>query len=92
MSSYKPMADVDKPAFSGKKFKDQSTWLAEQLSQARQWGWDTPQQLHFLIINALNETDPPRLRSWLPHAGEAPQVHFERLLNEVKLWSGEQSA
>ena len=69
--------------------QDPSTWLAEQLSQARQWGWSTPEQLHFLIINTLK---PPLLRSWLPHADEAPQVHFERLLNEVKFWSGEQSA
>ncbi|WP_339474568.1 DUF4123 domain-containing protein [Pseudomonas sp. RL_5y_Pfl2_69] len=69
--------------------QDPSTWLAEQLSQARQWGWSTPEQLHFLIINTLK---PPLLRSWLPHGDEDPQVHFERLLNEVKFWSGEQSA
>jgi hypothetical protein len=92
MSSYKSMEDVDKPSFRGEMFKDQSTWLAEQFPQARQWGWGTPEQLHFLIINTLNETDPLRLRSWLPHAGEAPQVHFERLLNKVKFWSGEQSS
>ncbi|MFW9103181.1 DUF4123 domain-containing protein [Pseudomonas sp. P4795] len=72
--------------------QDPSTWLAEQLSQAQQWGWSAPEQVHFLIINKLNETEPTIIKSWLPHAGEAPQVHFERLFNEAKFWSGEQSA
>ena len=92
MSSYKSMEDVDKPYFRSEIFKDQSTWLIEQLPQARQRGWPIPEQLHLLIINTLNKAQPPRLRSWLPHAGKAPQVHFERLLNKVKFWSGAYSA
>ncbi|KAA0943834.1 MULTISPECIES: DUF4123 domain-containing protein [unclassified Pseudomonas] len=72
--------------------QDPSTWLAEQLSQAQQWGWSAPEQVHFLIINKLNETELPIMKNWLPHAGEAPQVHFERLFDEAKFWSGEQSA
>ncbi|MPR03849.1 hypothetical protein F0169_18290 [Pseudomonas sp. MAFF 212408] len=70
---------------------DPGTWLTEQLSQAQEWGWSAPEQVHFLIISKLNEAEPPLIKNWLPHNGEAPQVHFERLCNEVKFWSGESS-
>ncbi|VVP61872.1 hypothetical protein PS870_06466 [Pseudomonas fluorescens] len=69
-----------------------SAWLAEQLSQAQQWGWSIPEQVHFLIINKLSEADPLILKNWLPHADETPQAHYERLFNESKFWSGEHSA
>ena len=72
--------------------QDPSTWLVEQLSQARQWGWSAPEQVHFLIISKLNETEPAVIKNWLPHASEVPQLHFERLFNEAKFWSGEYSA
>lgn len=72
--------------------QDPSTWLAEQLAQVQQWGWSDPEQVHFLIINKLNETEPPIIKNWPPHAGEMPQVHYERLLGEVKFWSGAHSA
>lgn len=71
--------------------EDPVIWLAGQLSKAQQWQWSIPEQVHFLIINTLNEADSPVIKSWLPHAGEAPQVHFERLFEEVKFWSGESS-
>ncbi len=70
---------------------DPGEWLTEQLSQAQEWGWSAPEQVHFLIISKLNEAEPPLIKNWLPHNGEAPQVHFERLFNEVKFWSGESS-
>ena len=89
MNLYKSMEDGDNPIFSGKILENSSTWPAEYKSQVRPSRWHTHFQLHFLIINTLK---PPLLSNWLPHADEDPQVHFERLLNEVKFWSGEQSA
>ncbi len=71
--------------------QEPSTWLAEQLSQAQQWGWSAPEQVHFLIVNKLNETELPIIKNWLPLAGVAPQVHFERLFDEAKFWSREHS-
>ncbi|WP_081232272.1 DUF4123 domain-containing protein [Pseudomonas chlororaphis] len=72
--------------------QDPKTWLAEQLAQAQQWGWLAPEQLHFLILQNLSPTEPPIVKNWLPKAGETSQAHFERLFNEVKFWSGEESA
>lgn len=72
--------------------QDPSTWLTKQLSRAQQWGWSAPEQVHFLIIKKLNETGPSSIKNWLPHPGEEPQVHFDRLFSEAKFWSGEHSA
>ena len=47
--------------------------------------------MHFLIISKLTETEPPLINNWAPREGETPQAHYERLLNEVKFWSGEGS-
>ena len=92
MNSYKSMEDGDNPVFSGKKLESSSVWPAEHNSQVRPPRRPAHVQLHFLAINTFNRTESALLRSWLPDVDKAPQFHFECLLNEVKFWSGEQSA
>lgn len=72
--------------------QDPGAWLAEQLSQARQWGWLAPEQVHFLILQRLKETELPVIKSWLPYAGETSQAHFERIADEARFWSEERPA
>ncbi|UVJ42177.1 DUF4123 domain-containing protein [Pseudomonas sp. LS1212] len=72
--------------------QDPHRWLDEQLSQAQQWEWLAPEQVQFFILQQLKEARTPVIKSWLPRPGEAPHVHFERLFNEVRFWSGEHSA
>lgn len=67
--------------------QDPSAWLTEHLSLARQWGWHTPQQLHFLVINRLYDVDHVRVRRWLPDHGETADAHYQRIFNEVQFWS-----
>ncbi|MFY0730773.1 DUF4123 domain-containing protein [Pseudomonas sp. NFX15] len=64
-------------------------WLAAQLAQAQAWGWHSPQQIHFLVLQHLDVTRPSVIRSWLPRGGETPEAHFERLFDEVKFWLGD---
>lgn len=65
-------------------------WLTEQLDLAQQWGWQTPEQLHFLITERLREMHAPGIKNWNPQPGEQAQAHFERLRNErlpeIKTW------
>lgn len=71
--------------------QDPKLWLTEQLAQARQWGWLAPEQVHFLVLQNVNQAEPPLIKNWQPLADETPLAHFERLLNEAKFWSGEGS-
>ena len=64
-------------------------WLAEQLTQARHWNWNTPEQLHFLVLHRLETLERPLIKNWSPRDHETPQAHFERLLSEVQFWAGE---
>jgi hypothetical protein len=58
-------------------------WLTEQLDLAACWGWQTPQQLHFLIIERLRELHSPGIKNWNPQPEEQAQAHFERLRREL---------
>jgi hypothetical protein len=65
-------------------------WLIAQLDLAQRWGWQTPEQLHFLVVERLRETHTPGIKNWEPRPGEHAQAHFERLRGErfpeVKTW------
>jgi hypothetical protein len=66
-------------------------WLTVQLDLAQQWGWQTPEQLHFLIVERLREMHTPGSKNWNPRPEEQAEAHFERLrselLSEIKTWS-----
>lgn len=72
--------------------RDPSVWLMEQLSQALQWGWIGPQQVHLLVTCKLGEIEWPIIKNWAAQAGETPQAHFKRIAEEVHFWSGNNSA
>lgn len=57
-------------------------WLMEQLDLAQQWGWQTPEQLHFLVVERLREMHTPGIKNWDPRPEESAQAHFERLRDE----------
>ncbi|NUU34984.1 DUF4123 domain-containing protein [Pseudomonas sp. C2B4] len=59
-------------------------WLAEQLDLAEQWGWQTPEQLRFLVVERLREMHTPGIKNWIPHPEEPAQAHFERLRGELQ--------
>jgi hypothetical protein len=59
-------------------------WLIEQLDLAERWGWQTPEQLHFLVVERLREIHTPGIKNWAPRPEEQAQAHFERLREEVQ--------
>jgi hypothetical protein len=54
----------------------------EQLDLAQQWGWQTQEQLHFLVVERLREMHTPGIKNWDPRPEEHAQAHFERLRDE----------
>jgi hypothetical protein len=65
------------------------TWLRERLAQADEWGWQTPQQLEFLLIHSLRAPANGFDAQWQVRPGETPQEHFERVSHWVNTMSGE---
>jgi len=52
-------------------------WLHEQLAKAKQWLWNAPEQVQFLLARQLI----PELAehpAWRPEEGESPARHFNR--------------
>ena len=64
------------------EFQDPRTWLAQVLEQARTWHWGTPEQLEFLVVRRLEEAVRGGVIQWPPGAGEAPEEHFERVMEQ----------
>ncbi|MEG7360690.1 DUF4123 domain-containing protein [Pseudomonas citronellolis] len=58
---------------------DFDAWLTEQLRQAREWRWTTPEQLRFWLLERLENDDMPIPEAWQPRPGETPSAHYERL-------------
>ncbi|HEX4551789.1 DUF4123 domain-containing protein [Pseudomonas sp.] len=65
------------------------TWLSERIAQADDWGWQTPQQLEFLLTQSLRAPAHDLEAQWQVRPGETPQEHFERVLWGVKAADGE---
>ncbi|MFJ2284386.1 DUF4123 domain-containing protein [Pseudomonas sp. NPDC087803] len=60
---------------------DEWVWGQVQLSQL--WGWQQPQQVHFLLTQSLKAPGflPPK--TWLPKTAEDPAAHFERVYQQT---------
>lgn len=69
--------------------QDVDTWLRNQLDLARTWGWQEPEQLHFLLTQSLQTPDYVLPKSWLPQPHETPSTHFDRLYQEKLFWQGD---
>ncbi|MFJ4345247.1 DUF4123 domain-containing protein [Pseudomonas sp. NPDC089401] len=54
-------------------------WLRKQLALAREWGWETPEQREFLLVQSLRMPGFELPGAWGPQVGESPQSHLERL-------------
>lgn len=64
------------------EFQDASAWLAHVLEQARAWQWNRPQQLEFLVVRRLEEATRTSVIRWPPMTGEAPEEHFQRVVEQ----------
>ncbi|ONH50234.1 protein of unknown function [Pseudomonas cedrina] len=67
------------------EFQDPRVWLTQVLEQARAWQWRAPEQLEFLVVRRLEEATGNSFIRWQPKEEEAPQDHFQRVLEQWKL-------
>lgn len=63
-------------------------WLRERLEQADEWGWQTPQQLAFLLIHSVRMPAHGVDAQWQVRPGETPLEHFERVSHWVNTMGG----
>lgn len=68
---------------------DVDDWLWGQVHLTRLWGWQEPEQVHFLLTQSLQMPGYLPPKSWLPKPGEDPAAHFERVHQQVLYWQGE---
>lgn len=68
--------------------QDIDNWLRGVLDVARNWGWQEPEHIHFLLTQSLQIPGYVPPKSWLPKANETPTLHFERLHQEALYWQG----
>lgn len=64
-------------------------WLRQRLVQADTWGWQSPEQLHFLLTESLQASGFELPGYWQPQRDERPDEHFERVSQTVKFWRSE---
>jgi len=68
---------------------DVDDWLWGQIQRARLWGWQAPEQVHFLLTQSLQLPAYLPPKSWLPKPEEEPAAHFERVYQQVLYWQTE---
>lgn len=68
---------------------DVDDWLWEQIQRTHLWGWQAPEQVHFLLMQSLQMPGYLPPKSWLPKPEEEPAAHFERVYQQVLYWQGE---
>ncbi|MGE8177656.1 DUF4123 domain-containing protein [Pseudomonas fluorescens] len=64
-------------------------WLWGQIQLARLWGWQQPEQVHFLLTQSLQAPGYLPPQSWLPKPEEDPTAHFERVYQQALYWQGD---
>ena len=64
-------------------------WLSTQLALADTWGWQAPEQLEFLLVQSLKETDGTLAERWQARPDENPAAHFERVYQATRFWQGD---
>ena len=68
---------------------DVDEWLWGLIQLTLLWGWQQPEQVHFLLTRCLQLPGYRPAKSWLPKSGEDPAAHFERVYQEALYWQGE---
>ena len=69
--------------------QDPDLWLGTQLALADAWGWQTPEQLEFLLVQRLKHADGALAERWQAHPNETAAEHFQRVYQETQFWQGE---
>ncbi|MPR04660.1 DUF4123 domain-containing protein [Pseudomonas sp. MAFF 212408] len=69
--------------------QDPDLWLSTQLELAEAWGWRSPEQVEFLLVQSLKATNGTLAERWQGRASETPVTHFERIYQEVQFWQGD---
>ncbi|KGE68162.1 MULTISPECIES: DUF4123 domain-containing protein [Pseudomonas] len=70
------------------EFQDPRIWLSQVLEQARTWRWRGPERLAFLVVRRLEEATRSSVIRWQPLVGEAPEDHFERVVEQWRSMEG----
>lgn len=65
---------------------DMDDWLWGQIQLTRLWGWQQPEQVHFLLTQSLQLPGYLPPKSWWPKPEEDPTAHFERVFQQVLYW------
>lgn len=69
--------------------QDPDLWLRAQLALADTWGWQTPEQLEFLLLQGLKDINGQFAQRWRVHPNENPASHYQRVYQEVRFWQEE---
>jgi hypothetical protein len=67
---------------------DPDLWLSAQLAQAAAWGWQSAEQLEFLLEQGLDKPSVTQTPWWGVKEGETPAAHFQRVYDEAQFWEG----
>jgi hypothetical protein len=63
-------------------------WLWGQIQLAGLWGWQQPEQVHFLLTQCLKAPGYLPPKTWQPKPEEDSAAHFERVYEQVLYWQG----
>lgn len=69
--------------------QDPDLWLSKQLALADAWGWQSPEQLEFLLVQRLKDTDGALAERWQARPDETPAAHFERIYQTTQFWQND---
>lgn len=69
--------------------QDIDTWLRGQLDLAHTWGWQKPENIHFLLTQSLQAPGYSPPKNCLPQPKETPLMHFERAFQQALYWQGD---
>ncbi|OEO26663.1 hypothetical protein AX279_07615 [Pseudomonas sp. J237] len=69
--------------------QDPQVWLRTQLSTAERWGWQSAEQLEFLLTRALSLPALGEMANWAAKPGESPENHFERVYQTWQFWQSD---
>lgn len=69
--------------------QDPNFWLSNLLVLADRWGWQSPEQLKFLLIQSLKDSNITFSQRWQPRPEETPIAHFQRVYEETQFWQGD---
>ena len=64
-------------------------WLWGLIQLIRLWGWQQPEQVHFLLTQCLKAPGYLPPKTWQPKPEENSAAHFKRVYEQVLYWQGD---